>query len=599
MGPHACNQNNKNMQGKTEPALQIYQRGTSSSSNGRRRCPGRGSDPSDRTNPRVDIGSGGRVPRAFEAWCPSGEKRDRRTRSSTVSQSEIFALITQTSMRETRWIGGAAVDPMAAVNVKLASMTHVSRPRAFTQSAARFVVCSLGLTGLSACDSPVRRFADPLLGDAGVLASSTTSDAGDGQAGDAQTAAPAASALTSDSDSGSPGSSLGADSVDTRTEGAASNPERTTEAEVSSGSEMGDGGTAETNPVETGTGEAEARCGDGALQDGEECDDGALEPGDGCDAACQLEPGFSCDGAGTDSCRPNCGNGVLDDGEACDDGNARDGDGCSASCDLEAGFTCNGGLDCTANCGDGRVVGAEAQAGGCDDGNTQDGDGCDSACRTEAGWSCAGEPSACEATCGDGALQGSEACDDSNGESGDGCDACQIETGWTCTGSPSVCSTRCGDGKIGGSEACDDGNTQDGDGCDSACRLESGWICEGEPTTCRTECGDGMKRGSEACDDGNRLNGDGCNSSCRTESGWSCTGSAPTVLRGRQRVCVQKRVWPGGMDLLEHVRFAPLRVRRGPRSLRHLLRLPPAEPHQSVGQRQLRRRQLGRLGAGR
>ena len=214
-------------------------------------------------------------------------------------------------MRETRWIGGAAVDPMAAVNVKLASMTHVSRPRAFTQSAARFVVCSLGLTGLSACDSPVRRFADPLLGDAGVLASSTTSDAGDGQASDAQTAAPAASALTSDSDSGSPGSSLGADSVDTRTEGAASNPERTTEAEVSSGSEMGDGGTAETNPVETGTGEAEARCGDGALQDGEECDDGALEPGDGCDAACQLEPGFSCDGAGTDSCRPNCGNGVL------------------------------------------------------------------------------------------------------------------------------------------------------------------------------------------------------------------------------------------------------------------------------------------------
>jgi cysteine-rich repeat protein len=35
---------------------------------------------------------------------------------------------------------------------------------------------------------------------------------------------------------------------------------------------------------------AEARCGNGVLEAGEECDDGNTDSGDGCSATCQLEP---------------------------------------------------------------------------------------------------------------------------------------------------------------------------------------------------------------------------------------------------------------------------------------------------------------------
>ncbi len=41
--------------------------------------------------------------------------------------------------------------------------------------------------------------------------------------------------------------------------------------------------------------------------------------------------------------------------------------------------------------------------------------------------------------CGDGVVEGAEACDDQNGNSGDGCAGCAIEQGWTCSGQPSSC----------------------------------------------------------------------------------------------------------------------------------------------------------------
>lgn len=55
--------------------------------------------------------------------------------------------------------------------------------------------------------------------------------------------------------------------------------------------------------------------------------------------------------------------------------------------------------------------------------------------------------------CGDGQIEGTEACDDDNNDPGDGCSSicqrtdnadgcsklCEIETGWTCIGEPSVC----------------------------------------------------------------------------------------------------------------------------------------------------------------
>jgi cysteine-rich repeat protein len=43
--------------------------------------------------------------------------------------------------------------------------------------------------------------------------------------------------------------------------------------------------------------------------------------------------------------------------------------------------------------------------------------------------------------CGDGIVEGAEACDDMNTVAGDGCTACMIDAGYHCSGAPSVCVT--------------------------------------------------------------------------------------------------------------------------------------------------------------
>src|SRR5690606_21301711 len=79
------------------------------------------------------------------------------------------------------------------------------------------------------------------------------------------------------------------------------------------------------------------RCGNGAIDAGEQCD-GAELGGASCASA-----GFT---AGTLGCTPSCafdtsectlcGNDALEAGEECDDGNTTAGDGCSATCRTEA-----------------------------------------------------------------------------------------------------------------------------------------------------------------------------------------------------------------------------------------------------------------------
>jgi cysteine-rich repeat protein len=130
--------------------------------------------------------------------------------------------------------------------------------------------------------------------------------------------------------------------------------------------------------------------------------------------------------------------------------------------------------------------------------------------------------------CGDGKVQGKEACDDGNKTGGDGCTSCRIDPGFSCSGSPSTCTTTCGDGLIAGAEICDDGNKANKDGCSSACLEEHGFVCSGAPSACSSTCGDGLVASNEACDDTNTATGDGCSDVCKVEPGFTCTGE-PSV----------------------------------------------------------------------
>jgi cysteine-rich repeat protein len=69
----------------------------------------------------------------------------------------------------------------------------------------------------------------------------------------------------------------------------------------------------------------------------------------------------------------------------------------------------------------------------------------------------------------------------------------------------------CGDGEVEGDEACDDGNTADGDGCSATCEIGPA-----------PACGDGNVDFDEECDDGNTTDGDGCSASCACEPGFEC-----------------------------------------------------------------------------
>jgi cysteine-rich repeat protein len=154
-----------------------------------------------------------------------------------------------------------------------------------------------------------------------------------------------------------------------------------------------------------------------------------------------------------------------------------------------------------AQCGNGVVEGLEA----CDDGNDVPDDACTSQCTAAA--------------CGDGILQAGEACDDGNQVGDDACtmqctvpvcgdgllqgaEECDLGAGngagKACLGD---CKTNvCGDGDRGPGESCDDGNNKDGDGCSAACELAS--------------CGDGEVDVGEGCDDGNAIPDDLCTNAC-------------------------------------------------------------------------------------
>jgi cysteine-rich repeat protein len=228
-----------------------------------------------------------------------------------------------------------------------------------------------------------------------------------------------------------------------------------------------------------------AACGDGFRAGNEECDDGDNQSGDGCNFVCDLEEGWSCAG-GTGCHRTVCGDGVLEGVEQCDDGKkcssgsrclmdgecagsgdqicrARGSDGCSATCTFEPGFWCPLPASACqpAPCGDGVLQGAEQ----CDDGQQcTNGAVCNDAAQ------CAG--------IGDGSCRA---------RAGDGCTAsCGLEPSFDCPDPGLPClPAECGNGELEGLEACDDGGESGDDGCAADCKVETFYRCRNEPSECK------------------------------------------------------------------------------------------------------------------
>jgi cysteine-rich repeat protein len=281
----------------------------------------------------------------------------------------------------------------------------------------------------------------------------------------------------------------------------------------------------------------------------EDCDDGNVCTDDTCDvdgfcqhadntAAC--DDGKFCTQTDTCSAGQCVGSGATCGAENCNEGTDTCGN-CTGPSDCGDGNECTDDLctdgvctnpavaDGTSCTDDGAFcTGAEScQSGAC----TSAGNPCDTATQV-----CDEEGDRCVALCGNGRIDGEEACDDGNTDSLDGCSAdCLEEPGWSCAEDPgpeSVCTADCGDGvRAVGAEACDDGNSGAGDGCSEACAVETGWDCApaspGGADVCTPLFGDGLVVGDEACDDGNAHAGDGCFEGA-VEAGFTCDAAQPS-----------------------------------------------------------------------
>jgi cysteine-rich repeat protein len=137
-----------------------------------------------------------------------------------------------------------------------------------------------------------------------------------------------------------------------------------------------------------------------------------------------------------------------------------------------------------------------------------------------------------EAVCGNGTVEGLEACDDANMMSGDGCEA---DCNFTCSNkSPVTGDLKCDDtDPCNGAEKCQDDHTcapgvkaPDGTSCTNGQICVSG-VCS------QDQCGDLYVSVKEECEDGNVVDGDGCDTcafSCLSnDPARNCTNLDPCV----------------------------------------------------------------------
>ena len=246
-------------------------------------------------------------------------------------------------------------------------------------------------------------------------------------------------------------------------------------------------------------------CGDRIVDPGESCDDGGTAPGDGCSERCQEE---------------RCGNGVTDPGEGCDCGDTsatprpecnghRNSDTdelspCRSACTLR--HCGDGVLDPLEQC-DGSVPASVTCAALGYHATANDTLACSPFCRFDAA-GCSG------GICGDGIVNGGEACDGTAYAMGTSCaqfgfydtDPTHNNCTSACTFSTTACRHTCGDGvRDQGFEQCDGtdlgtatcqsfGFYRGTPGCSSFCGIDT--------ASCAGRCNDGVVDSGEFCDPG-------------------------------------------------------------------------------------------------
>ncbi|MCA9667787.1 MAG: hypothetical protein KC503_19440 [Myxococcales bacterium] len=269
-----------------------------------------------------------------------------------------------------------------------------------------------------------------------------------------------------------------------------------------------------------------------SCDDGNVCTKDELFDGDTCDARCEHTPitacvkgdgccPAGCDANNDDDCSPTCGNGSVEAPEKCD---TKIADGTVGACpkDCEDENACtkdtllNGGT-CGAICQNSPIT-ACANGDGC----------CPSGCN-------ANNDDDCSASCGNGAVEGTEKCDTAitAGQPGacpQSCDdqnACTADTllnggtcGAVCQNSP-ISTCKNGDG------CCPTGcNANNDDDCSPSCgnrTVEGTEKCDtaivaGDPGACPTDCND-----NNTCTRDALLNGGTCGATCANNAISQCT----------------------------------------------------------------------------